>query len=105
MTGRKVCVSTIDAVLLQGLHVLVLLGYIGGTSTSSKGRGRPETTGEYRIKKAKTAEKEALKRKRKIEEEIEAIINPDYAIAPQKILKVRNEVAEKVEKVQGCPYH
>lgn len=29
-------------------------------STSSKGRGRPETTGTYRIKRAKLAEKEVL---------------------------------------------
>lgn len=49
------------------------------------------------------AEREALDRKRKIEEEIEVIKNPDYAVAPNKMIKVRNEVAEKVEEYRVAP--
>lgn len=71
-------------------------------STSSKGRGHPETTGAYRIKKAKLAEKEVLERKRKLGE-IEEIMNPNYAMTPNKVTKIRNEVAEKVEQYRVAP--
>lgn len=68
-----------------------------------KGRGRPETTGEYRIVKARKAEKEILERKRAVEEEIEAIVNPDYAIDPAKALRARNEVAGRMEELRYSP--
>lgn len=61
---------------------------------------QPGNTGYGRPKRA---EKEALDRKRKIEEEIEAIVNPDFAIASSKMDKVRNEVAEKVEELRNSP--
>lgn len=66
-------------------------------SKSERGSGRPETTGEYRIKKAKKEEKEIHERKRKLEEEIVEIMNLNLAIAPNKVAKIRNEVTEKVE--------
>lgn len=43
--------------------------FVSASDSSTRGRGRPETTGEYRIKKALLAEREAKERKRKIEEE------------------------------------
>lgn len=45
----------------------------------------------------------ALDRKRKIEEEIEEITNPDRTIALNKMVKVRNEVAEKIEEFRVAP--
>lgn len=48
-------------------------------------------------------EEEVLDRKRKLEEEIEVIMNLNYAMPPNKVTKIRSEVAEKVEQYRVAP--
>lgn len=88
----------------SGKSVQVLSDASETPSTGEKrNQGRPETTGEYRVKKAKAEEKVILDRKRKLEEEVMEIRNPNCPITPKKVAKIRSEVAERVECYRTAP--
>lgn len=72
-------------------------------STSSRGPGRPETTGGYRVKKAMAMEREIIDRTSKLKEELEAIRNPNYVMPQGKAAKIGCEVAGKVMQYRAAP--
>lgn len=61
-------------------------------SDSKRGRGRPESTGEYRIKKAMAVEKEI----RKEVEDLEAVLDPEV---DPKALRLRKRLDKETEQL------